>query len=161
MEVVSELKPKRNGNFHHNGNQKHGLYRENKNLFNLWQTMKSRCENKNREKYKDYGARGITVCEEWHTASVFVKWALDNGYKAGLQLDRIDNNAGYSPQNCRWVTPKENSRNRRNAKMLTLNGETKCVAEWCETIGVSQFTVYWWIREKGVKYAEQRLSEIA
>lgn len=61
-----------------------------------------------------------------------------------------------------WLTtPKTNSRNRRNTKFLTLNGQTKCVAEWCETINVSPYTIYWWIREKGVEYAEQRLSEIA
>lgn len=146
----------------HGGNHViHGLYPRNKALFNIWETMKNRCENPKREKYKDYGARGIKVCDEWKKASAFVEWALSNGYRKGLQLDRIDNNSDYSPQNCRWVTPKENSRNRRNTKLLTINGETKCVAEWCEAIGISPYTVYWWIREKGVKYAEQRLSEIA
>lgn len=146
----------------HGGNHViHGLYPHNKALFNVWETMKNRCENPKREKYKDYGARGIKVCEEWEKPIAFVEWALSNGYQKGLQLDRIDNNGDYSPQNCRWVTPKENSRNRRNTKLLTINGETKCVAEWCETIDISPYTVYWWIREKGVEYAEQRLSEIA
>ena len=78
-----------------------------------------------------------------------------------MQLDRKDNNKGYSPDNCRFVTPKVNSRNKRNTKLLTINGETKSVAEWCENISISPFTVYWWIREKGKDYAEQRLSEIA
>ena len=75
--------------------------------------------------------------------------------------DRIDNNKGYSPDSCRFVTPKENSRNRRNTKFLTINGEKKCVAEWCEIIKVSPYIVYHWIRTKGAEYAEQRLSEIA
>ena len=121
--------------------------------------MKARCENAKRGKYKDYGERGIKVCEEWQNASVFVLWALENGYADGLQIDRIDNNGDYCPENCRWVTPKENSRNRRNTKYLTIGGVTKCVAEWCETIDVSENTIYWWIRTKGREYAEQRINE--
>lgn len=137
------------------------MYSEHKDLFNVWQTMKSRCENKNRKKYKDYGGRGIKVCDEWQEAINFVSWALQNGYKKGLQIDRINVNGDYEPNNCRWVTPKENARNRRNTKLLTVNGTTKCVSEWCEILPVSDFTVYWWIREKGKEYAEQRLSKIA
>ena len=156
-----ELKQKRKGNYHHNGNVRHGLYRENKDLFNLWQTMKTRCENPNRKNYERYGARGITVCEEWHEAKNFVEWAIANGYKKGLQLDRIDNSKGYSPENCRFVTPKENSRNRRNTKLLTINGVTKCVLEWCEQKSISIYTVYYWIRKRGKEYAEQRLAGIA
>lgn len=157
----TKLKPKRSGNYHHNGNVRHGLYKDHKELFNLWQTMKTRCENPKRENFERYGARGITVCEEWHEARKFVEWALCNGYKKGLQLDRIDNNKGYSPENCRFVTPVENNRNRRNAKLLTINGETKCVSEWCKQKTVSKYTVYYWIKERGKEYAEQRLSGIA
>ena len=156
---MAELK--RVGNYHHKGNPKHNLYKNNKALFGLWQTMKTRCENPKRDNYERYGARGIMVCEELREARNFVEWAIKNGYKKGLQLDRIDNNKGYSPDNCRFVTPKENNRNRRNNKLLTVKGTTKCVAEWSEEMGISQFTIYWWIREKGEKYAEQRLSEIA
>lgn len=152
---------KRAGHYHHNGNPKHGLYRENKVLFNVWQTMKERCENPNRQKYKDYGGRGIKVCDEWHEASNFVKWALENGYEKGLQLDRIDNDGDYCPDNCRFVTAQENNRNRRNTKFLTVNGVTKTLMEWSEQLGVSQFTMYDWIRTKGIEYAEQRISEIA
>lgn len=161
MEKQTELKPKRNGNYHHKGNSKHGLYPDNAALFNVWQTMKGRCENPNRLKYKDYGGRGIKVCEEWQEAKNFVLWALSNGYEKGLQLDRIDNDGNYCPANCRFVTPKENSRNRRNTKRLTVNGETKTVVEWCEQSGLNQYTVYDWIRRKGASYAEQRISEIA
>ena len=159
--MPNEIKPKRSGNYHHNGNPKHGLYRDNAALFNVWQTMKSRCENPNRTKYKDYGGRGIKVCDEWHKASKFVLWALSHGYRKGLQLDRVDNDGDYCPENCRFVTPKENSRNRRNTKRLTVNGETKTVVEWCEQLGVNQYTVYYWIREKGITYAERKMSEIA
>lgn len=158
---MEELKTKRKGNYRHSGNPKHGLYRNNAALFNVWNTMKSRCENPNRQNYINYGGRGIKVCKEWCDAKDFVIWALNNGYEKGLQLDRIDNDGNYEPSNCRWVTPKENSRNRRNTKHLTINGETKCVSEWCEIMNISKFTVYWWIKKKGREYAEQKLSGIA
>lgn len=142
-------------------NTKHGICGKYPKLYRVWRTMLHRCEDPKREKYKDYGGRGITVCEEWKDPSKFATWSFANGYADGLQIDRIDNNAGYCPQNCRWVTAKENSRNRRNTVLLSVNGETKSVAEWCETINVSPYTVYWWVKEKGKEYAEQRMSEIA
>lgn len=101
------------------------------------------------------------MCNEWQDASNFVLWALRNGYKDGLQLDRINNDGNYCPENCRFVTPKENSRNRRNTKFLVVNNEKRCVAEWSEITGISAYTIYWWIKKKGIEYAEKRLSEIA
>ena len=153
---MSELKP-----YQTQSHRTHGYSADYPKLYNVWCTMLSRCYNAKREKYKDYGLRGVCVCEEWQSAENFCKWALDNGYKDGLQIDRIDVNGNYEPSNCRWVTPKQNSRNKRNTKFLTVGGVTKCVAEWSETLSVNQYTIYWWIREKGVKYAEQRLSQIA
>lgn len=139
----------------------HGACHRDNGLYNVWQTMIHRCEDKKRDKYKDYGGRGIAVCEKWHDPNAFIDWTYENNYEKGLQLDRIDNDGNYEPSNCRFVTPKQNQRNRRNTKYLTINGETKCVAEWCETIDVSEFTIYWWIRTKGRNYAERRLSKIA
>lgn len=81
--------------------------------------------------------------------------------RQGSYHHKKDNSKGYSPDNCRFVSPKTNSRNRRNTKYLTINGKTKCVAEWCESLDISPFTVYWWIKERGRVYAEQRLSEVA
>ena len=138
--------------------RKHGM--TNTKLYGVWSTMISRCENYNRTKYNSYGGRGITVCDEWHDSCVFLEWALLNGYQPGLQIDRIDNNKGYCPGNCRFVTPTENSRNRRNTKLLTINNETKCVAEVCENISVSQFTIYWWLRTRGREYTEKRIREV-
>lgn len=137
----------------------HGFSSDCPNLYNVWQTMKNRCRNPKREKYKDYGARGIKVCEEWQDAKNFCEWALQSGYADGMQIDRIDVNGNYEPSNCRWVTPKVNSRNRRNTVYLTVEGETKSVAEWCETIDISPYTIYWWVRCKGRDYAEKRIEE--
>lgn len=89
---MDKPKPRRISNYHHNGNPIHGLFRNNKELFNVWSSMKNRCENPKRSNYPRYGGRGIKVCDEWHSAEKFVSWALENGYQQGLQLDRIDNN---------------------------------------------------------------------
>lgn len=131
-------------------------------LYRIWAGIIQRCCN-DRERYEweKYGGRGINVCTEWHKYEAFRDWALSNGYSDKLTIDRIDNNGDYCPENCRFTTPKENSRNRRNTKRLTINGETKTVVEWCEQLGLSQYTVYDWIRKKGNAYAEQRISEIA
>lgn len=139
----------------------HGAYQRNKRLYGVWRTMWHRCNNPKRAKYKDYGGRGVSICGAWNDPNCFMDWAEQNGYKAGLQLDRIDNDGNYSPDNCRWATPKENSRNRRNSVILTVNGMKKSVAEWCEVLPVSAYTVYWWVKKKGKEYAEQRLSNIA
>jgi len=89
--------------------------------------MKTRCYNLKDKHYKDYGGRGIKVCEEWlNDSRKFIKWSLENGYKKELQIDRIDNNGNYSPDNCRWVTPKENSRNKRNIVTDFKNGTRLC-----------------------------------
>ncbi|MBQ1293078.1 MAG: hypothetical protein IIY21_03510 [Clostridiales bacterium] len=96
---------------------KHPLYRK-------WVNMKSRCYNSNVHDYENYGARGITICEEWlHDPNAFILWSLANGWKDGLQIDRIDNDKGYSPKNCRFVTLLENKANQR--KKHVHNGEKR------------------------------------
>lgn len=77
-------------------------------LYSIWKNMKYRCESEKARNYKYYGARGISVCNEWkHNFPAFQKWALENGYSNSLSIDRIDVNRGYSPDNCRWATPHE------------------------------------------------------
>lgn len=83
-------------------------------LYKKWVNMKSRCYNPNVHDYENYGGRGIKVCPEWlHDPNAFILWSLANGWKAGLEIDRIDNDKGYSPANCRYVTKYENRMNQR------------------------------------------------
>lgn len=82
-------------------------------LYNIWRGMKQRCCNPNNSHYYDYGGRGITVCDEWlHDFDAFESWAKSHGYKEDLTIDRIDNNKGYSPNNCQWITRSQNSAKR-------------------------------------------------
>lgn len=102
-------------------------------LMGVWNTMNMRCHNPNAIKYQRYGARGISVCPEWRTnAGAFMAWALANGWKQGLQIDRIDNDGNYEPKNCHFVTRSENIRNRPYTRRITAFGETKTLVEWCK-----------------------------
>ena len=101
-------------------------------LYRCWYAMRHRCESPDDAAFSDYGGRGITVCQEWTEFEVFKNWALANGYRSDLQIDRRDNNRGYSPDNCRFVTSKVNQRNRRNNHLVTAFGETKPVSAWME-----------------------------
>lgn len=101
-------------------------------LYHIWASMKQRCKNPNNHKYNDYGGRGITVCNEWEVFDNFYNWSVDNGYKEGLTIDRIDNDKGYSPDNCRWATQTEQARNKRNTIFLELDGERKPLPEWAD-----------------------------
>jgi len=119
--------------------KKHGM--RNTNLYAVWNSMKVRCRNKNSAAYHNYGGRGIQVCDEWMDFKKFYEWALSNGYEKGCEIDRIDNNGNYEPGNCRFVTPKKNMNNRRTNRYLTINGETKTIAEWSETTGINRVTL--------------------
>lgn len=108
-------------------------------LHGVLRMVKKRCYDQTCEFYKNYGGRGVTVCDEWlgeNGLDNFVMWAENNGYQRGLTLDRIDNEKGYSPDNCQWATRKHQSNNKRNNIYISLNGETKTLAQWCEYYGV-------------------------
>lgn len=107
-------------------------------VYGVLEGMKGRCYNPHNKHYKNYGGRGIKICDEWlNNSSLFIEWALKNGYKQGLTIDRIDNNKGYSPQNCRWVTRKTQQRNRRSNVYILYKGEIHCKKEWCDILGIS------------------------
>lgn len=111
---------------------KHGLY--NTRLNRIWNSMKKRCYLKTHKAYKNYGGRGIKVCDEWLDKENgfinFYHWAMSNGYKEDLTIDRIDTNGNYEPNNCRWATREEQQNNKRNNHYLEYGGEIHTLAEW-------------------------------
>jgi hypothetical protein len=118
-----------------------GLAKNNPRLNRIWRAMKTRCSNANCENYKWYGGKGINVCDEWLTFYPFYLWAISNGYKENLTIDRIDSNKDYCPENCRWVTEIEQKRNQSNNRPITFNGQTKLAIEWAEITGISEKTI--------------------
>lgn len=111
-------------------------------LYRAWSAMRNRCQNASNEEYKNYGERGIKVCKEWgNSFCEFYKWSMLNGYKDGLTIDRIDNNKGYSPDNCRWVDMKTQCNNRRSNRMITYNGKTQTMSQWADELGINYRTL--------------------
>lgn len=114
----------------------------------IFNGMKVRCYNKKHGDYKRYGAKGITICDEWYTPKShdgwrrFKKWALENGYNDSLSIDRIDNSKGYSPENCRWVSKLEQNNNKGSNKYIFYNGEAKTISQWSKILGVNYTTLY-------------------
>lgn len=106
-------------------------------LYNIWCGIKARCCNTKSVAYQNYGAKGIELCPEWHDFLPFYNWSMSSNYEDDLTIDRIDNSKGYSPYNCRWVTRKEQNRNKTNNAYHTYNGETKPLVEWAEQYGIS------------------------
>ena len=93
-------------------NRTHGM--RNTRLYRIWLNMKNRCNNRNAERYADYGGRGIKVCQDWDQSFIaFYQWAIQSGYQDKLTIDRVDNNGNYEPNNCRWITLSEQNKNKR------------------------------------------------
>lgn len=112
-------------------------------LYIAWSNMRQRCNNPNDKAFADYGGRGISVFCEWgESYEAFRNWALANGYRDDLEIDRINNDGNYEPDNCRFVTSKQNTRNKRNNRLLTVYGETKCIAEWAEQKNIKVVTLH-------------------
>ncbi|HUT44500.1 MAG TPA: hypothetical protein VMW95_09200 [Desulfobacterales bacterium] len=115
-------------------NYKHGM--NGKPIYNVHRAMLNRCNLETDYHYPGYGGRGISVCKEWMKFEPFYKWAVANGYSEGLTIDRVNNNGNYEPSNCRWTTYKEQARNSRNNRIIDIDGESLCVAEWGEKLGI-------------------------
>jgi hypothetical protein len=112
-------------------------------LWRIWDGMMKRCYNPKHKWFKRYGGRGITICEEWlQNHGSFFSWALSNGYKDGLTIDRIDVDKGYCPENCRWVDMKTQLNNRSNNCVVEINGESRTLAEWADITGIGYQTIY-------------------
>lgn len=112
-------------------------------IYKRWQNMKNRCYYKKDKEYHNYGARGITVCEEWKDDFMsFYDWAITNGFSEELTLDRIDVNGNYEPSNCRWADLETQSTNRRNNRFIEINGVTKTITQWIKLSGTPENTVY-------------------
>lgn len=111
-------------------------------MYNIWCTMKARCFRPTCKKYKDYGGRGITMCDEWKNDFMsFYEWSMSNGYSDELSIDRIDNNGSYEPSNCRWADAITQSNNTRTNVYLTYQSETHTLAEWSRILGISYSTM--------------------
>ena len=118
------------------GVQKHGMC--DTGIYNVWRNIHQKCLNPNNPSYKYYGGRGISFCQEWHDFMVFYKWAIESGYRPGLTIDRINNDGDYTPDNCRWVTMKVQSLNKRNIMMVEYNGKRQSLKEWSRELGFSR-----------------------
>lgn len=119
-------------------------------LYSIWIGIKDRTTCKERPRAKDYINRGITMCDEWNEWEVFKNWAINNGYREELSIDRIDNNKGYYPENCRWVDTKVQSQNKRNNIVVKINGETRVLTEWCRILGLNRYSVKSRISQQGL-----------
>lgn len=125
-------------------------------LYHVWSDMVRRCTNPKHARFKDWGGRGISVCEEWRDLENFLAWANTSGYKEGLSIDRKDNDGNYEPSNCRWSTMREQGNNRRNNRLITHNGKTLTFTQWARAIGIHPMSLTWrlkkgWSLEKALE----------
>lgn len=120
-------------------------------LYIIWAAMKDRVLNHNRPDSKWYSDKGIELYPEWNSFIAFKEWAISSGYEEGLSIDRINNSLGYNPDNCRWIPLKDQNKNKTNNNRITLNGETKILADWCRQYNVSDKSISAKLK-KGLSY---------
>lgn len=139
-------------------NKTHGMSKTK--LFGIWWTMLNRCENPKVKRYSDYGGRGIAVCAEWHESSIFFAWALENGYKEGLSIDRRNNDGNYEPSNCRWVDLVAQANNTRKNHWVNVYGEKLTAKQAAEkyTVPYPRFVALinaGWSPEEAIKHQQE------
>ena len=132
-------KPKRDHDLRHD--RYNPVKHEYPRLYSIWRSMKSRCYYEKHKNFHCYGGRGITVCDEWRKYEAFSAWAKANGYRDDLTIDRIDASKGYSPDNCRWATYTEQNNHLSRNRYITIDGETKTLAEWARYYNMPYQTV--------------------
>lgn len=148
------------------GNRKtHGLRKHR--LYKIHSGMRQRCYNENNTAYKNYGGRGITVCDEWkNDFQSFYDWSMENGYQKGLSIDRINNDGNYEPSNCRWVDTKTNNNNKRNVHYVTYKNKTQSLMSWCEELDLdygiisSRIVEYGWDIERAFTTKSRKYDKV-
>ena len=122
------------------GNLRHGMCHSR--IYRIWRNMIRRCEDNNSASYKLYGAKGISVCNEWHDFNQFYKWAVENGYRNDLTIDRIDNCKDYCPSNCKWSDLYEQANNRSCCIYYEIGGKALTLSRWCREFGIPYQCAY-------------------
>jgi len=136
---------------------KHGFFGTKQ--YTVWHDMKQRCLNPNEKWFKNYGARGITICKEWLDPKVFCEWALMNGYQDNLTIERIDNNGNYCPENCKWIPGEEQHKNTRRNRKITFNGKTQILTDWARELKISCSALSERLKKWGLELALQKAEQ--
>ena len=128
-------------------------------LYNSWSSMLQRCRNENDKLYHRYGGRGISVCDEWNEFKNFYEWSMKNGYQEGLTIDRINNDDGYYPENCRWADRITQGNNTSQNHRVTYRGVTKTIAEWARLFDMDYDVLYRRLRKNEMSDFEIHFSK--
>lgn len=128
----------------------------NQRIGRIFSNMKFRCYNANSKDYQWYGGKGIKICDEWmDNPKLFEEWAIDNGYSDKLTIDRIDENKNYSPDNCRWITAKENAKYKSTTSIIDIDGITHTGREWSEILNLGTNMINTYIRKYGLENTKE------
>lgn len=117
----------------------HGMSRTK--LYFVWHSMKRRCTDSRVKEYKNYGGRGIKICEDWLDSSKFIEWAISSGYQKGLTIERKDNDGDYCPENCTWIPKAKQPLNARSNHLIAYDGKTQCIEVWARELGIAATTI--------------------
>lgn len=118
------------------------ITKKNKNLYEIWKTMRQRCYNPKNNRYTIYGGKGIKICKQWGHYKNFYKWAMDNGYKVGLSIERANNNRDYKPSNCTWIPRSHQAKNTSQNVNIKYKNKTQCLTAWAEELGIKYTTIH-------------------
>ena len=124
-------------------------------LYKIFQGMKDRCYNPNNKDYARYGGRGIKLCDEWKNNYIaFKEWAINNGYRGTLTIERKDFDQNYCPENCEWITMEQQQRNKSSNRVITYNGESMILIAWAERLGIPYKVLCARINDRGHSFEE-------